>query len=70
MAIDLQVQRAHVELDCQVVVHMLNSPKRNLSVVGPWVQDIKRILNTLEDSKVSWVQRSGNVAAHKLFFLK
>nr|XP_045087168.1 uncharacterized protein LOC123494796 [Aegilops tauschii subsp. strangulata] len=66
VAIDLHVQRAHVELDCQAVVQMLNRPKRNLSAVGPWVQDIKRMLNTLEDSKVSWVRRSGNVAVHKL----
>ena len=58
--------RTHVELDYQAVVQMLNSPERNLSAVGPWVQDIKRMLNTLEDLKVTWIRRSGNVAAHKL----
>ena len=39
---------------------------RNLFAVGPWVQDIKEMLNSLMDFKVSWVRRSGNVAAHKL----
>ena len=47
-------------------MQMLNNPERNLSAVGPWVQDIKMMLNTLEEAKVSWVRRSGNVAAHKL----
>ncbi|XP_020158792.1 uncharacterized protein [Aegilops tauschii subsp. strangulata] len=66
MAVNLQVQRAHVELDSKAVVQMLNQPSLNLSAVGPWVQDIKEMLNSMMEFKVSWVGRFGNVAAHKL----
>ena len=45
---------------------MLNNPERNLSAVGPWMQEIKALLSTMDEAKVSWVCRSGNVATHKL----
>ena len=37
-----------------------------LSGAGPWIQEIKTMLASFSDFKVSWVRRSANVAAHKL----
>ena len=61
MAIDLNIRRAHVELDCLALVQKLNNPERDLSAVGPWVQEIKALLSSMEEAKLSWVHRSGNV---------
>src|SRR4051812_21065176 len=60
------VQRIHIELDCQRAVQMINDPGRNLSSVGPIVQEIKKLLLPFELSKDCWVRRSANVAAHSL----
>ena len=40
-------------------------PERCLSAVGPWIQEIKALLNSCLDFRVYWVRRSANVAAHK-----
>ena len=37
VAIDLQIQLAHLELDSKALVLMVNQPGKNLSVVVPWV---------------------------------
>ncbi|XP_073359890.1 uncharacterized protein [Aegilops tauschii subsp. strangulata] len=66
LAIAIQATRVHVELDNNTVVQMLNQQTRNLSAVGPWIQEIKEMLNTLTEFRVAWVRRSGNIAAHKL----
>jgi hypothetical protein len=45
---------------------MIKQDSRSLSAVGPWVSEIKELLNTRLEFKVSWVRRTGNAAAHKL----
>ena len=42
MAISMDVQRLHVELDSQEVVAMLRGDGRNLSTFGPVVEEIRR----------------------------
>lgn len=66
MALERQIPRVHVELDSKSVVQMINQTTRNLSAVGPWIQEIKEMLNSFAEYKVSWVRRTGNKAAHKL----
>ena len=66
MAIDLNFRRVHVELDCLTLVKKLNDSQKNFSAAGPWVEEIKAMLRSMEESKVTWIRRSGNVAAHKL----
>ena len=66
MAIDLNFTRVHVELDCLSLVKKLNDSQKDLSAAGPWVEEIKAMLRSMEESKVTWIRRSGNVAAHKL----
>ena len=66
VAADINVQKVHLELDCQSLVHVLKQPEKNLSVMGPWLEEIKTMLRSFEDFRVSWVRRSANVAAHKL----
>jgi hypothetical protein len=45
---------------------MLNQPSKKFSAVGPWIQEIKQMLDMPSDFKVSWVRRTANVAAYKL----
>ncbi|KAE8767829.1 hypothetical protein D1007_60764 [Hordeum vulgare] len=49
---DPNIQRAHLELDSRALVVKINHPDRNLSAVGPWVQDIKTMLNSFDEYKV------------------
>ena len=44
---------------------MLVQPEMCLSAVGPWIQEIKALLNSCLDFRVDWVRRSADVAAHK-----
>ena len=62
---EMDVQKVHVELDSQGVVHMLQQRTKNLSAAGPLVEEIKGLLNSFSESRVSWVSRSANVGAHK-----
>lgn len=66
VATELHEERVHVELDSQGLVQMLNQAMKNMSVTGPWVEEIKTMLRSFSEFKVSWVRRSANVAAHKL----
>ena len=66
MAISMDVQRLHVELDSQEVVAMLRGDGRNLSTFGPVVEEIKEMLRTRQEIKITWVRRSANGAAHGL----
>lgn len=45
---------------------MINNLAKNLSTTGPWIQEIKGMLTSVEHFRVTWTQRSANVAAHKL----
>ena len=66
LALDTDVQCLHVELDNQEVVTMLTEERRNLSTFGPVVEEIKEMLRSRQEFKVSWVRRSANGAAHGL----
>ncbi|KAI5007181.1 hypothetical protein ZWY2020_047129 [Hordeum vulgare] len=65
-AADIQVQRIHLELDCQALVQKINRQGKDLSASRSWVEDIKSQLRGFVDFRVSWIRRSANVGAHKL----
>ena len=52
MALERQIPRVHVELDSKSVVQMINQTTRNLSPVGPWIQEIKEMLSSFTEYKV------------------
>ncbi|XP_073351915.1 uncharacterized protein [Aegilops tauschii subsp. strangulata] len=54
MVINMDVQRLHVELDSQEVVTMLQDEGRNLSTFGPVVEEIKELLRTRQEFKITW----------------
>ncbi|XP_020181501.1 uncharacterized protein [Aegilops tauschii subsp. strangulata] len=56
MAISMDVQRLHVELDSQEVVAMLQGEGRNLSTFGPVVEEIKEMLRMRQEFKITWVR--------------
>ena len=66
MAITMDVQWLHIELDCQEVVAMLQGEGRNLSSFGPVVEETKELLRTRQEFKISWVRRTAKCAAHGL----
>lgn len=51
VAMEINSQRVHVELDSLHVVQMLNQPGMNFSAVGPWIQEIKQLLDMLSEFK-------------------
>lgn len=63
MAQELNVQKVHLELDSKGVVAMLNDKTKNLSAAGPYIEEIKEMLGSKLNSRVSWVRRSANAAA-------
>ncbi|KAI5005258.1 hypothetical protein ZWY2020_032501 [Hordeum vulgare] len=65
VAVDKNYERVHVELDSKEVVRQINQSSNNLSPLGHWVQEIKELLRSRLEAKVTWVHRSGNGAAHK-----
>lgn len=66
LAIDLNLQKLHVEMDCMAVVRMLNDPGKNMSVAEQVIEEIKAMLRTRQEFNVTWVRRSANSAAHYL----
>ena len=62
VAKELNADKVHVEIDSQSVVNMLQNQHKELSSAGPWIQEIKTILASFSDFRVSWVRRSANVA--------
>lgn len=34
--------------------------------MGPWIQEIKELLNTFVNFRVAWIRRSANIVAYKL----
>lgn len=53
-------------MDSKDIVSKLQSREREISVLGPLVQEMKLLLQTRRQWKVSWVRRSANNAAHLL----
>lgn len=64
LAIQQNVDKIHLELDSKGVVAMINDRRKNLSAVGPLVEEVKELLQTRQGYKVSWARRSANEAAH------
>lgn len=60
------VGRLHLELDDAAVVRAISSSERDLSTMGPVVQEIKNMLQEFTAVKVSWRCREANRAADKL----
>ena len=63
---EINADKVHIELDSQSVVHMLQNQHKEMYSAGPWIQEIKTILASFSDFRVSWVRRSANVVVHKL----
>ncbi|KAE8780915.1 WD repeat domain phosphoinositide-interacting protein 3 [Hordeum vulgare] len=55
MALDMNIQRVHLELDCKTLVAKINNPAMNLSAIGPWVQEIKTMVSLFLEFKVTWI---------------
>ena len=53
LAMEMNILKLHVEMDCKAVVSMLNDPTKNLSAAGPINQELKELLRTRMDFKVS-----------------
>ena len=66
MAVQRGAQKIHLEVDNKGVAAMINDKERNLSAAGAIIQEVKALLNTRQDYKVTWVRCSGNNAAHVL----
>ena len=66
VAQEINTDKVHIELDSQSVVHMLKNQQKDMLNAGPWIHEIKMILASFSDFKVSWVRHSANVAVHKL----
>ncbi|KAI5019874.1 hypothetical protein ZWY2020_044762 [Hordeum vulgare] len=66
VAVERNLQRVHVELDSKEVVRQINQASNNLSALGHWIPEIKDLLRSRMEAKVSWVRRSGNGDAHEL----
>lgn len=48
------------------VASMLNDQQKNMSAIGPIVEEVKRQLRTREEWKVGWTRRGANGAAHAM----
>lgn len=53
-------------MDSKEAVCMINGARRNLSLVGTIVKDIKSLMQGWQGCKVTWRRRSANKAAHIL----
>lgn len=62
MAIQIGVDKVHVEIDSKSIAAMLNDQGKNLSAAGQTVEEIKCFLRSTQTFKVSRVRRSSNRA--------
>ena len=51
LAVELNIQKVHLELDSKGMVATMNDNK-NLSAVGPLVEEVKELLRTPQEAKV------------------
>jgi ribonuclease HI len=63
---ELRLNRVQLETDSSGVAAKLNCEEKDRSVHGPLVEEIKKMLQSIEDCSVKWARRSANDAAHKL----
>ena len=66
VAREINATRVQVELDSLGVVQRLQNPHKDRANAGAWIQEIKDLLASFTEFKVSWTRRSANVVAHKL----
>ena len=66
LATELGVQKIQLELDSKGVVSMLNDRSKNLSALGPYIEETKGMLRYKQEYKVIWTRRTANLAAHVL----
>ena len=66
LAIQRGIQKLHLETDSQGVARMIGEEGRNLSPVGQMIEEVKNMIRTREEFKLTWVRRSANGAAHIL----
>lgn len=56
----------HIEMDSKEIVGKLKSKERDMSTLGPMIEEVKQMLETRQRWKVTWVRRTANSAAHGL----
>ena len=66
LAVELNIPNLHVEMDYREIVRKLQSKEKDLSSLGPFVEEVKQLLATRESWRVTWARRSANKAAHLL----
>ena len=66
MAYDLQVTKLHIEMDCKSIVSKLQSEQKDLSPIGPIIEEVRQLLASMESWRITWVRREANGAAHLL----
>lgn len=66
LAIELGARKLEVELDSKGVVAMLTDQKKNLSVAGPVLEEIKSLLRSMDEYKIRWARMTANGAAHAM----
>lgn len=66
LAAELNAQNLHIEMVCREIVCKLRSKEKDLSELGPIIEEVKELLTLRERWKITWVSRSANVAAHRL----
>ncbi|KAM3231327.1 hypothetical protein ACQJBY_061477 [Aegilops geniculata] len=66
LAIQRGIQKLHLETDSQAVAKMIGEEGRNLSPVGQMIEEVKNMIRTREEFKITWVRRTANGATHIL----
>ena len=60
------IPRVYIESDCREIVGKIGSKEKDLSSLGPIVEEVKRIMEAREEWKIAWVRRDANRVAHVL----
>lgn len=66
VAVEINVEKLHLELDNAAVAAAINNPAKDLSAKGPCIQEIKEMFQHFREVKVTRVSRDANSAADKL----
>ena len=66
LADEFNANRLHIETDSKEIASKLRNREKDLSVLGPLVEEVKMMLQAREQWKITWVRRSANGAAHAL----
>ena len=61
---ELNIESLHIKMDCKELVTKLQSHDRDLSTLGLLIAEVRRLLESCQRWKGSWVRRSANCAAH------